>query len=45
MWLFGQHGNLSVLRLEDGIIYAKDAASMTAGELEQTKQQFRCFAP
>jgi hypothetical protein len=45
IWLFDQQSHLSVLRIEDGIIYNKDAAGMTAEALEQTKQQFRCFSP
>jgi hypothetical protein len=44
MWLFDQQSNLSVLRIEDGIIYDKDAAAMTAEQLSQTKTSFRCFA-
>ena len=45
MWLRDQAGNISVLRLEDGVIAQKEADDMTAEELAQTKQQFRCFAP
>ena len=45
MWLRDQSGKISVLRLEDGVIAQKEAAAMTAEDLAQTKQQFRCFAP
>ena len=45
MWLRDQAGKISVLRLEDGIIAQEEAGAMTADELTQTKQQFRCFAP
>jgi hypothetical protein len=45
MWLRDQAGKISVLRLEDGVIAQKEAGAMTAQDLEQTKQQFRCFAP
>ncbi|QIK80647.1 DUF4019 domain-containing protein [Lysobacter sp. HDW10] len=45
IWLFDQQANLSVLRIEDGIIYSKVASGMTKEALEQTKQQYRCFAP
>lgn len=45
MWLRDQAGKISVLRLEDGVIAQKEAGAMTSEELEQTKQQFRCFAP
>lgn len=45
MWLRNQAGEISVLRLEDGIINQKEASAMTADELAQTQQQFRCFAP
>lgn len=45
MWLRDQAGKISVLRLEDGVIAQKEAGAMTAEELGQTKQQFRCFAP
>lgn len=45
IWLFDTQSSLSVLRLEEGIIYDRDAASMTADELARTRQQFRCFAP
>jgi hypothetical protein len=45
MWLRDQAGNISVLRLEDGVIAQKEVDDMTAEELAQTKQQFRCFAP
>ena len=44
MWLIDQQSSLKVLRLEDGIIYDKDAASMTAEQIARVKQQFRCFA-
>ena len=45
MWLFNQESKLTVLRLEEGIIYSKEAASMTAKTIEQAKRQIRCFAP
>jgi len=45
MWLRDQSGKISVLRLEDGVITQMEAGAMTAEELAQTKQQFRCFAP
>jgi hypothetical protein len=44
IWLFDQESKLTVMRLEDGIIYSKEAALMTAKTIEQTKQQIRCFA-
>lgn len=45
MWLRDPAGNISVLRLEDGMITQEQAGSMSAGELEQAKQLFRCFSP
>ena len=45
MWLRDQAGKITVLRLENGIINQKEARAMTADELAQTKQKFRCFAP
>lgn len=45
MWLLDPESNLTVLRLEDGILYGEDAALMTSEEIEQAKQQFRCLVP
>ena len=45
MWLFDQRSNLSVFRVEDGIIYDEEAATMTAAQIAQTKADFRCFVP
>lgn len=45
MWLFDQQSNLSVLRIEDGIVYEQDAAAMTTDQISQMKATFRCFAP
>lgn len=43
MWLFDQQSNLSVLRIEDGISYDNEAATMTAEQVAQIKANFRCF--
>lgn len=45
MWLFDQQSNLSVLRIEDGIIYDEEAAIMTPEQIAKTKADFRCFVP